>query len=347
MTRAADTGLELLPERDLVLRDPVVHDSPVQVVEEGVDVGRAVGLEVEEVRVLVDVEGDERGRVPDRERVLRVTDVVEEPSLVPVVRRPGPAAAGHSRRLQVGTPRLRRAEVALDQIGDRALRVAAVAAEVLEVDLVVLDPADREGEVDLERAHVGVDLVRVADIGRGKPAEDLVPLAHVALVELVVGLDRRARDPVELQQRRLQLAGPDLLVTRHADLQLLRRHSAGTARSISFPPPAEADQGVAMPFTLPDLPYDHAALELTIDARTMEIHHGKHHQAYVDNANKALEGTELADAPVEEVLAKLDSLPEDKRAPVRNNAGGHANHSLFWELMSPEGGGGPAGGPAG
>jgi len=98
-----------------------------------------------------------------------------------------------------------------------------------------------------------------------------------------------------------------------------------------------------MPFILPDLPYDHAALEPTIDARTMEIHHGKHHQAYVDNANKALEGTDLADKPVEEVLANLDSLPEDKRAPVRNNAGGHANHSLFWEIMSPNGGGEPAG----
>ena len=95
-----------------------------------------------------------------------------------------------------------------------------------------------------------------------------------------------------------------------------------------------------MPFTLPNLPYDHAALEPTIDARTMEIHHGKHHQAYVDNANKALEGTDLADAPVEEVLAKLDSLPEDRRTAARNNAGGHANHSLFWLLMKPGGGGG-------
>ena len=98
-----------------------------------------------------------------------------------------------------------------------------------------------------------------------------------------------------------------------------------------------------MPFTLPQLPYDHAALEPTIDARTMEVHHGKHHQAYVDNANKALEGTDLADKPVEEVLASLDSLPEDKRAPVRNNAGGHANHSLFWEIMGPDGSGEPSG----
>jgi superoxide dismutase, Fe-Mn family len=98
-----------------------------------------------------------------------------------------------------------------------------------------------------------------------------------------------------------------------------------------------------MPFELPSLPYDHPALEPHIDAKTMEIHHGKHHQAYVDNANKALEGTEWADASVEDVLRSLDSLPEDKRTPVRNNAGGHANHSLFWQVMSPDGGGEPSG----
>ena len=98
-----------------------------------------------------------------------------------------------------------------------------------------------------------------------------------------------------------------------------------------------------MPFTLPDLPYDYAALEPTIDARTMEIHHGKHHQAYVDNANKALEGTEWANNSVESVLASLDALPDDIRTAVRNNAGGHANHSLFWEMMSPDGGGEPSG----
>ena len=98
-----------------------------------------------------------------------------------------------------------------------------------------------------------------------------------------------------------------------------------------------------MPFTLPELPYDHAALEPTIDARTMEIHHGKHHQAYVDNANKALEGTEWANNSVESVLASLDALPDDIRTAVRNNAGGHANHSLFWEIMSPDGGGEPEG----
>jgi superoxide dismutase, Fe-Mn family len=98
-----------------------------------------------------------------------------------------------------------------------------------------------------------------------------------------------------------------------------------------------------MAFTLPDLPYAHDALEPHIDARTMEIHHGKHHQAYVDNANKALEGTDLADASVEEVLRGLDGLPDDKRTPARNNAGGHANHTLFWEIMGPNGGGEPSG----
>lgn len=98
-----------------------------------------------------------------------------------------------------------------------------------------------------------------------------------------------------------------------------------------------------MPFTLPELPYDHAALEPTIDARTMEIHHGKHHQAYVDNANKALEGTEWANASVETVLASLDAMPDEIRTAVRNNVGGHANHSLFWEIMSPDGGGEPEG----
>ena len=98
-----------------------------------------------------------------------------------------------------------------------------------------------------------------------------------------------------------------------------------------------------MPFQLPDLPYAHDALEPHIDGRTMEIHHGKHHQAYVDNANKALDGTEWADRSVEDILASLEILPEDIRTAVRNNAGGHANHSLFWEIMSPDGGGEPEG----
>jgi superoxide dismutase, Fe-Mn family len=98
-----------------------------------------------------------------------------------------------------------------------------------------------------------------------------------------------------------------------------------------------------MPLELPPLPYDFAALEPHIDARTMEIHHDKHHQAYVDNANKALDGTEWADRSVEDILADLEILPEAIRTAVRNNVGGHANHSLFWEIMSPDGGGDPEG----
>jgi len=98
-----------------------------------------------------------------------------------------------------------------------------------------------------------------------------------------------------------------------------------------------------MPFEVPALPYDYNALEPHIDEQTMRVHHDKHHQAYVDNANKALEGTEWADRPVEAVLANLDLLPEDKQAPARNNVGGHANHSLFWQIMSPDGGGEPSG----
>ena len=98
-----------------------------------------------------------------------------------------------------------------------------------------------------------------------------------------------------------------------------------------------------MPYEVPPLPYDYTALEPHIDEQTMRLHHDKHHQAYVDNANKALEGTEWADRPVEQVLGVLDLVPEDKRTAVRNNAGGHANHTLFWEIMSPEGGGEPEG----
>ena len=98
-----------------------------------------------------------------------------------------------------------------------------------------------------------------------------------------------------------------------------------------------------MPYELPELPYAYDALEPTIDEQTMRIHHGKHHQAYVDNLNKALEGTEWDGRPLEQVLANLSSLPEDKQAAVRNNGGGHANHSLFWQIMKPDGGGDPSG----
>jgi Fe-Mn family superoxide dismutase len=98
-----------------------------------------------------------------------------------------------------------------------------------------------------------------------------------------------------------------------------------------------------MAYEVPALPYDYGALEPTIDEQTMRIHHDKHHQAYVDNLNKALDGTEWADRPIETVLGVLDAIPEDKRTAVRNNGGGHANHSLFWSIMKPGGGGDPSG----
>jgi len=98
-----------------------------------------------------------------------------------------------------------------------------------------------------------------------------------------------------------------------------------------------------MAYELPDLPYDYAALEPHIDEQTMRLHHDKHHQTYVNNVNAALEGTEWADRPIEEVLANLDQIPEDKRNAVRNNGGGHANHTMFWEIMGPNGGGAPTG----
>ncbi len=98
-----------------------------------------------------------------------------------------------------------------------------------------------------------------------------------------------------------------------------------------------------MAYSVPDLPYDYDALEPHIDEATMRVHHDKHHQAYVDKANGALEGTEWADKSIEEVLQNLSSLPDDKQGPVRNNGGGHYNHSLFWESMSPDGGGDPSG----
>jgi Fe-Mn family superoxide dismutase len=97
-----------------------------------------------------------------------------------------------------------------------------------------------------------------------------------------------------------------------------------------------------MPYEVPPLPYDYAALEPHIDEATMRVHHDKHHQAYVDKANAALEGTDWADKSIEEVLQNLDALG-DKATPVRNNGGGHYNHSLFWESMSPDGGGEPDG----
>jgi superoxide dismutase, Fe-Mn family len=98
-----------------------------------------------------------------------------------------------------------------------------------------------------------------------------------------------------------------------------------------------------MAYSVPDLPYDYDALEPHIDEATMRVHHDKHHQAYVDKANAALEGTDWADKDVEEVLQNLSSLPEDKQNAVRNNGGGHYNHSLFWQMLSSDGGGEPDG----
>jgi len=98
-----------------------------------------------------------------------------------------------------------------------------------------------------------------------------------------------------------------------------------------------------MAYSVPDLAYPFGALEPHIDARTMEIHHDKHHGAYVTNLNTALEGTEWMDRPIDTVLANVEIIPEDKRTAVRNNGGGHANHTLFWEIMGPDGGGEPSG----
>jgi Fe-Mn family superoxide dismutase len=98
-----------------------------------------------------------------------------------------------------------------------------------------------------------------------------------------------------------------------------------------------------MAYTLPELPYAYNALEPHIDARTMEIHHTKHHNAYITNVNGAIAGTDLEKKTVEDLIANLSAVPEDKRGAVRNNGGGHANHSLFWTVMGPGKGGSPSG----
>lgn len=98
-----------------------------------------------------------------------------------------------------------------------------------------------------------------------------------------------------------------------------------------------------MPYELPKLAYDYKALEPHIDARTMEIHHTKHHNGYVTKVNAALEGTDWANKSIEEVIANLDKLPADKQGAVRNNGGGHANHALFWDILGPNAGGAPGG----
>jgi superoxide dismutase, Fe-Mn family len=98
-----------------------------------------------------------------------------------------------------------------------------------------------------------------------------------------------------------------------------------------------------MAYTLPELPYPKDALEPHIDAKTMEIHHGKHHNAYVTNLNAALEGAGIADQSIEDLCRNIEKVPENIRSAVRNNGGGHANHSMFWKIMSPSGGGEPTG----
>jgi len=98
-----------------------------------------------------------------------------------------------------------------------------------------------------------------------------------------------------------------------------------------------------MAYELPKLAYDYAALEPHIDARTMEIHHTKHHKAYIDKVNAAIVGTDLEVKSVEALISSLAEVPDEKRMAVRNNGGGHANHSLFWQILSPNGGGNPSG----
>lgn len=98
-----------------------------------------------------------------------------------------------------------------------------------------------------------------------------------------------------------------------------------------------------MAYQLPELPYAYDALEPSIDARTMEIHHSKHHQAYISKLNAAIEGTSLGDQSIEDLVSSINSVPESIRGAVRNNGGGHANHSLFWKVLSPNGGGTPSG----
>ncbi|MCC5875752.1 MAG: superoxide dismutase [Candidatus Sumerlaeia bacterium] len=98
-----------------------------------------------------------------------------------------------------------------------------------------------------------------------------------------------------------------------------------------------------MAYTLPPIPYAKDALEPHIDAKTMEIHHGKHHQAYIDKVNAAIKGTPFESLSIEELVTQLANVPENIRGAVRNNGGGHANHSLFWTILSPKGGGKPSG----
>lgn len=121
--------------------------------------------------------------------------------------------------------------------------------------------------------------------------------------------------------------------------------TAGVGAGLAGAPFGLAAQAIggSWPFELPELPYAANALEPYIDARTMGIHHGKHHAGYTRKLNAALEGSDLVELPINDILADLDAVPEDIRRAVRNNGGGYANHSLFWQVMSPDGGGEPSG----
>jgi Fe-Mn family superoxide dismutase len=125
--------------------------------------------------------------------------------------------------------------------------------------------------------------------------------------------------------------------------RFLQTAGASAAALALAPLTARAAEEKAAGFTLPKLPYAYDALEPNIDARTMEIHHDKHHAAYVANLNKALEGTDFLTQKIDALLRDIDKVPEKIRQAVINNGGGHANHSLFWEIMGPGGGGAPSG----
>ncbi len=124
---------------------------------------------------------------------------------------------------------------------------------------------------------------------------------------------------------------------------MLQAAAAGLAFAGSQRLPALADDETPWQFKLPELPYDYAALEPHIDEQTMRIHHGKHHASYTRKLNAAIEGSGLEGASIETLLGDLDAVPEDIRTAVRNNGGGYANHNLYWQVMSPSGGGEPSG----
>ena len=320
--------------------DPVVHDVVVEVVEERVDVGGAVGAEVDEVRVLVDVERDERRRVPDRERVLRVADVVEEPRLRPS-RRPSTPSRGRRARSPSGRPSSASTEPKSRRTSspNMPVRIAAVAAEVVEVELVVLDPADREGEIDLQRAELGVDLVRRRQVDarracRGsRSACRRSPGRACSAPRSSRARSRRAR------AARASARGRVISSWLYASaMGLLRRCRRFRERRGAYPPGDRTETRRRRD-----------AVRATRRCRTTTTRSSRRStrrrwrsttasttRPTSTNLNAALEGTEWADRPIEEVVDNLDAIPEDKRAAVRNNGGGHANHSLFWQIMEPE-----------